>query len=99
MKIKPATPKQAEKLQLAVDYLRHARNMLSDADCPQALDTARRALKSAEGAQRHMLRRLQHRDPVTGEPLRAMFIPALPLLEPGHVTEAQENAYNARRCI
>lgn len=70
MKIKPATQEQATALRLALRSLRNARYCLMFAECPAATDAVRRALKSAEGAERHMLRRLQHRDPSTGEPLR-----------------------------
>ena len=59
MKVKPATQAQADALQRALRSLRDARYCLMFADCPQAADATRRALKSAEGAERHMLRRLQ----------------------------------------
>lgn len=69
MKIKPANELHAHCLQNAIDALIIARAQLHVAQCPKALDAVRRALKSAEGAQRHMLRRLMPRS-AEGEPLR-----------------------------
>lgn len=57
--IRPATRDDLDALQAALDHLRHARNALRAAGCPQALAKVRHALKSAEGAERHMHHRLR----------------------------------------
>jgi hypothetical protein len=58
MKLKPATQGQADTLQRALHRLHDARIFLKIAGCPAALAAVRRAIKSAEGAERHMQRRL-----------------------------------------
>jgi hypothetical protein len=57
--IKPATQRDAAALAIALVLMRKARTELEAADCPKALAAIRNALKSAEGAQRHMLHRLR----------------------------------------
>lgn len=57
MKLKPATFLQLTDIELALKSLRLARAYLVRAQCPQATDAVRRALKSVEGAQRHAERR------------------------------------------
>jgi hypothetical protein len=57
MIIKPATPRQHRRLKDAIEYLREARKCLADAECPLSLKKVRSALKSAEGAERHMRHR------------------------------------------
>lgn len=49
-------------------HLRQARNYLRAAKCPQATNAVRRALKSADGAQRHASRRPQ--SGLTPQPMR-----------------------------
>ena len=70
-KVKPATQDQSDRLSSALRMLRHARDLIASADCPETLAKVRAAITSAEGAERHMLRRLLPRDPETGEPLRS----------------------------
>jgi len=57
MKMRPGTQAQATDVQLAINYLKLARECLRRADSPKALEAVRRALKSTEGAQRHVERR------------------------------------------
>ncbi len=56
--IRPATPADFTKVDVALGYLHAARKLLKEADCPQALDKVRLAIKSAEGARRHVSTRL-----------------------------------------
>ena len=56
--IRPATERQSIALQIAIERLRDARDHAMHADCPLTLKKVRAALKSAEGARRHMARRL-----------------------------------------
>ena len=58
-KMKPAKEWQAGNLGDALRYLRSARAMLELAECPKTLNRVRAAVKSAEGAMRHMERRLR----------------------------------------
>lgn len=58
--LKPADNSQAASLDAAVNMLRAARDELARADCPRSLARVRAALKSAEGARRHMQRRSMH---------------------------------------
>jgi predicted nucleic acid-binding Zn-ribbon protein len=51
---RPATHRQAIALEIAIARLRDARDQLKHAACPKALRRVRSALKSAEGARRHM---------------------------------------------
>ena len=53
-----ATKRQAIELQIAIGKLKDARDHLKKAGCPSTLRKVRSALKSAEGAERHMARRL-----------------------------------------
>lgn len=55
--LRPATANDVAEVRYAVSLLREARDLLVSADCPQAARKVRRALKSAEGAERHVLRR------------------------------------------
>lgn len=60
-KLKPATPRQRQRLKEALLFLVEARKCVVDADCPATLRKVRSALKSAEGAARHMDRRVAAR--------------------------------------
>lgn len=57
-KLRPATDTQAAHIDWAIERLRMAVADLKVADCPKTLAKVRAALKSAEGAQRHMRRRI-----------------------------------------
>jgi hypothetical protein len=57
-KLKPATSDNLLDVASAFHYLIRARDLLKAAGCESATDYVRRALKSAEGAQRHARRRL-----------------------------------------
>lgn len=59
MKLKPATTQQAARLNGAVACLRLAQKELAAADCPRTMAKLRGVLKSAEGAVRHMQRRVE----------------------------------------
>lgn len=64
-KIKPATIEDRASVDLAVMLLKDARNSLRAAGALIAAAKVRRALKSAEGAQRHVrhrLLRMEHPD-------------------------------------
>lgn len=61
-KLRPATPRQHQRLKDALEYLREARKCVADAECPSTLKKVQSAIKSAEGAERHMLRRRQYRE-------------------------------------
>ncbi len=99
MKIKPATELHAHCLQNALDALIIARAQLHMAECPQALAAVRRALKSAEGAQRHMQRRL-HADAYERAPASLMGAHE-PLAREADYCPACDvaNAPEALRCI
>lgn len=58
-KIKPAGDFELLALDACIARLKQARNNATSANCPQTLKAIRRALKSAEGAMRHMTHRLQ----------------------------------------
>ncbi len=62
-KVRSATPRQSIDLDVVVARLRDARDYANRADCPATLKKIRSALKSAEGAQRHMARRLSEGAP------------------------------------
>lgn len=62
--LKPADNSQPASLVIALHHLREARRFLAHADCPRSLARVRAALKSAEGARRHMQRRSMHSTPV-----------------------------------
>lgn len=49
----PAPATQEEMVSLAISKLREARDLLTAADAPRALERVRSALKSAEGAERN----------------------------------------------
>jgi len=57
MKISPATPRQERELAEAIATLKRARAAAAGAGCPALLRSIRGALKSADGARRHMGRR------------------------------------------
>lgn len=58
MCLNAATTAQAKALTRALTLMRSAREELKRADCPRSLERLRRTIKSAEGAERHMVRRL-----------------------------------------
>lgn len=53
-----ATPEQELALAAAIDSLKAARALLRAADAPRSRRAVARAIKSAEGAARHMQRRI-----------------------------------------
>ena len=55
--IRPATDDQAIHPANAIKLLKKARGWMTAADCPRAMEALQAALKSAEGAQRHMRHR------------------------------------------
>lgn len=57
--VQPITAQQLTQIEAAVSRLREARGLLRDAGANRAADYVARALKSAEGAQRHAERRAQ----------------------------------------
>lgn len=57
--IQPATPDQAICLDNALAAMRKAREWMKAANCPKALEALDSALKSAEGAKRHMGHRVR----------------------------------------
>ena len=72
MTLKHATPTDRERIIDAVDLLRNARTMLRLAGATKATEAAQKAVNSAEGALRHVDRRLTGRaeasQPVTAAP-------------------------------
>jgi len=62
--IRPATPEGRLALAYALKSLRDARDWLRKADCPKAMEAVQAAIKSTEGAERHMAHRLAR---TTGE--------------------------------
>lgn len=54
MKIRTANYRQTQQVEMAISHLRRARDLLIEADSPQAAKKVRSALKSAEGAKRHV---------------------------------------------
>ena len=60
--LKPATAVDVRDVDRAIDYLRLARDLLKQAGADKAADKVRVALKSAEGASRHIQRRYDHAD-------------------------------------
>lgn len=56
--IKPADQRHADAIAKAVAALRRARDHLAEAGAPRARAAAARALKSAEGAARHVRHRI-----------------------------------------
>ena len=61
-KVEPITRPQWDAIVQAVLLLRDARDALASAGCPRAAKAVGKALKSAEGAERHALRRWARRD-------------------------------------
>ncbi|WP_157113137.1 hypothetical protein [Bradyrhizobium embrapense] len=61
--IKPATRDNAIQLNNAIALMKKARGWLRGADSPKALEALQAALKSAEGAKRHMQHRLNRANP------------------------------------
>ena len=61
MTLKPATPTDRERIIDAVELLRNARTMLRLAGATKATEAAQKAVNSAEGALRHVDRRLTGR--------------------------------------
>jgi hypothetical protein len=59
--IKPATRETLLAIQTALAHLRAARELLVDADAPQAATAVRGAVLLAEGAERHCLHRMDRR--------------------------------------
>lgn len=57
--IQPATPDQAICLENAISYMKKAREWMAAANCPKAKEALDAALKSADGAKRHMGHRLR----------------------------------------
>ncbi|RWM32588.1 MAG: hypothetical protein EOR84_30565 [Mesorhizobium sp.] len=55
--ITPATANDALAALRAIEHLREARKLLKGIGAKRAVDKVRRALKSAEGAERHVQRR------------------------------------------
>jgi predicted nucleic acid-binding Zn-ribbon protein len=54
----PTTARTETQVALVIAYLKNARDNAKAAACPQTVKKIRSALKSAEGARRHMERRL-----------------------------------------
>ena len=59
MKLRTAFPQDLQKIELAMQQLREARDLLSSAGAKKARDYVAAALKSAEGAWRHASRIVQ----------------------------------------
>lgn len=78
MKLRPATLAQKQEARYALSALREVRDALKLADCPQALAAVRRAIKSTDGALRHVERRYAqcaHLPPSTAA--RVLLTPAV----------------------
>ena len=56
-KLTPATPRDRDRVQAAIEHLRFARHLLSEAKCQKTVARVRSALRSADGALRHVGRR------------------------------------------
>jgi hypothetical protein len=56
--IKPANQDNAIQLDNAIAMMKKARTWMKGADSPKAMEALQAALKSAEGAKRHMRHRL-----------------------------------------
>ncbi len=65
MKLRPAQPDDRNRLDAAIQYLKEARDLSSDAGCPKVATKIKSALKSADGARRHMERRVMNTLPAT----------------------------------
>ncbi len=59
-KLKPATVLQRARLDLAITQLASVRKLIAEADCPRTLKKVENAIRSAEGARRHIQRRITH---------------------------------------
>lgn len=59
--LRPAPPDAPVHMTATLAALRRARDNAARADCPQTLKKIRAALKSAEGAKRHLARRMEVR--------------------------------------
>lgn len=62
MKLRNAQPADRVTLDLAIVRLKEARDACTEAGCPKVANKIKTALKSADGARRHMERRLMHSD-------------------------------------
>jgi hypothetical protein len=56
--LRPATARDQLELQAALELLKNARDRVRCLHCPRTLKKIRSAIKSAEGAQRHLRHRL-----------------------------------------
>jgi len=56
MKLRTGKPGDLRNVQVAINYLRLARNLLVAVGAKKSADRVRHALKSAEGAERHAQR-------------------------------------------
>lgn len=56
-KLKPASPADLDRVKRTIDYIKRAIAELPR-DCPKAKSKLRSALKSTQGAERHMRRRI-----------------------------------------
>jgi hypothetical protein len=57
--IRPATKVDRARVSVALQFLANALEFLKDAHCPKAAEKVRRAIKSAEGAERHISTRMR----------------------------------------
>lgn len=57
--IKPAAPADRVAVRTAIDHLRCARHLLASSGAPRAAAAVRKALRSAEGAARHIDHRIR----------------------------------------
>jgi hypothetical protein len=57
--IRPAADIDRDHVRAAIDHLRHARNLLAKSGAPRAAAAVRKALRSAEGAARHVEHRIR----------------------------------------
>lgn len=61
--IRPAAESDRRQVRAAIDHLRLARNLLAASHAPRAAAAARKALRSAEGAARHVEHRIRRAKP------------------------------------
>lgn len=57
--IKAAKPADRDAVRSAIDHLRRARHLLATSGAPRAAAAVRKALRSAEGAARHVDHRIR----------------------------------------
>lgn len=57
--VKPASPADRDAVREAIDHLRSARHLLARSRAPRAAAAVRKALRSAEGAARHLDHRIR----------------------------------------